>query len=122
MSAEERGENSSSPDISENENLISLSNQLSDPTLKSSTRILILISLTMNKQLSFVQLLALTGMGKGSLENHLEKLVSSGYITTRNVKTFGGTRQLVQITEKGLETSKSLLRTLKTIDLKEAKQ
>jgi DNA-binding MarR family transcriptional regulator len=117
MSAgEEKGE-SNSPNAPEDENLSSLSNQLSDSTLKSSTRILILISLTMNKKLSFVQLLALTGMGKGSLENHLEKLAASGYITTRNVKTFGGTRQFVEITEKGLETTKSLLRTLKTIEL-----
>ena len=122
MSAEEGGESSSSPNISKSESLKALSNQLSDSTLKSSTRILILISLTMNKHLSFVQLLALTGMGKGSLENHLEKLVSSGYVTTQNIKTFGGTRQLIQITEKGLEASKSLLRTLKTIDLEGAKQ
>lgn len=119
MSAEESG--NSSHNLSESENLKSLNEQLNDPALKSSTRILILISLTMNKQLSFVQLLALTGMGKGSLENHLEKLVSSGYIATTNVRTFTGMRQLVRITERGLETSKSLLQTLRTIDLEEVK-
>ena len=70
----------------------------------------------MNKQLSFVQLLTLTGMGKGSLENHLEKLTASGYVTARNVKTFGGTRQIVHITEKGLQTSKLLLQTLRGME------
>ena len=40
--------------VIENEALKSLSDQLSDPTLKSSARVLILISLTMNKKLSFV--------------------------------------------------------------------
>jgi DNA-binding MarR family transcriptional regulator len=85
---------------------------LSDPSLKSSTRILILISLALNRRMSFVRLLGLTGMGKGSLSNHLEKLESSGYVTTKTAKTFGGYRTTVEITDKGLEAYNDLLHTL----------
>ena len=94
------------------EALKELGEQLSDPSLKSSTRILILISLALNRKMSFVTLLGLTGTGKGSLFNHLEKLEASGYVTTRTIKTFGGYRANVEITEKGLEAYNSLLRTL----------
>lgn len=99
--------------------LKSLADQLSDPALKSSARILILISLSINKKLSFVELLGLTGLGKGSLQNHLEKLSSSQYVTTRNVKTFGGMRELVEITGKGQEVCRSLLTGLKNVGEKE---
>jgi DNA-binding MarR family transcriptional regulator len=94
------------------EALKDLGEQLNDPSLKSSTRILILISLALNRKMSFVALLGLTGIGKGSLFNHLEKLEASGYVATRTVKTFGGYRTSVEITEKGLVAYNSLLRTL----------
>jgi DNA-binding MarR family transcriptional regulator len=106
-------------DITEDESLRSLSDQLSDPCLKSSARVLILISLIMNKRLSFVQLLALTGLGKGSLENHIQKLETSGYLTSKNVKTFGGMREWVEITEKGLQVTKQLLETLRGVGHRE---
>jgi DNA-binding transcriptional ArsR family regulator len=60
------------------EALKDLGEQFSDPALKSSTRVLILISLALNRRMSVVRLLSLTGTGKGSLSNHLEKLERSG--------------------------------------------
>ena len=65
-----------------------LREQFSDPTLRSSTRVLILISLALNRKMTFVGLLTLTGVGKGSLSNHLEKLESSGFITISTKETF----------------------------------
>lgn len=95
----------------------SLKKQLGDPSLKSSTRVLILILLTMNKKMSSVELRALTGLGKGSLENHLEKLATAGYVSTRNVKSFGVTHQTVEVTEKGLESCRTLLRRIQSLDV-----
>jgi DNA-binding MarR family transcriptional regulator len=85
------------------DDLKALGEQLSDPTLKSSTRILILISLALNKKLGFIDLLNLTGTGKGSLSNHLEKLEASGYVKSKRTMTFGGPRIIVEITEKGIK-------------------
>jgi DNA-binding MarR family transcriptional regulator len=89
-----------------------LGEQLSDPSFKSSTRVLILISLALNKRLGFVDLLNLTGMGKGSLSNHLEKLETAGYINSKSLMTFGGSRVVYEITQKGIETYGNLLRIL----------
>jgi DNA-binding transcriptional ArsR family regulator len=94
-----------------------LNQQLSDPSLKSSTRILILILLAMNKKLSASQLRSLVGLGKGSLENHLSKLESAGLIHVRSVRSWGGSHQVVEITEKGLEDCKMLLRRIHSLDL-----
>jgi DNA-binding MarR family transcriptional regulator len=99
------------------ETIRSLSEQLGDPGLKSSTRVLILILLTMNRKMNSVELRALTGTGKGSLENHLEKLEVAGYVRMRNVKSFGGLRQTVEITEKGLQSCRTLLRRIQSLDL-----
>ena len=83
--------------------------------MKSSTRILILFSLALNGKLGFVDLLNLTGMGKGSLSNHLEKLEVSGYIRTKNVMTFSGSRIVAEITEKGMQSYNELLTLLKQL-------
>jgi DNA-binding MarR family transcriptional regulator len=100
---------------SERDALKSLSEQFNDPCLKSSTRVLILFSLALNKRLGFVDLLKLTGTGKGSLSNHLEKLESSGYIKQRTQMTFGGSRIVAEITAKGLESYDTLLSSLKKL-------
>ena len=89
-----------------------LGEQFSDPSFKSSTRVLILISLALNKRLGFVDLLNLTGMGKGSLSNHLEKLETAGYVHSKQVMTFGGSRVVYEITQKGIDTYGNLLETL----------
>jgi DNA-binding MarR family transcriptional regulator len=97
------------------ESLSSLNQQLNDPALKSSARILILISLTINRKMSFGELLALTGLGKGSLENHLEKLEEQAYIVRKNTKTFDGTRQVVLITAPGEQVCRLLMRRLQDV-------
>lgn len=83
-----------------------------DQCLKSSARIPIPFSLALNSKLGFVELLNLTGIGKGSLSNHLEKLKASGYIGTRSTMTFGGPRIVAEITQKGLELYKTLAMTV----------
>ncbi len=87
------------------ETIRSLNEQLSDSTFKSSTRILILVLLALSRRLSSVELRTLTGLGKGSLENHLHKLEGFGYVRMSNAKSIGArgsTRQMVEITEKEL--------------------
>jgi DNA-binding MarR family transcriptional regulator len=85
--------------------------------LRSSSRILILILLAMNKKTTATELRALTGLGRGSLENHLEKLESAGYVKTKNVKSFSGWRQTVEITQEGLEGCRELLRTIRALNV-----
>jgi DNA-binding MarR family transcriptional regulator len=97
----------------------SLNQQLSDPSLKSSTRILMLILLTMNKKMSSSELRALMGLGKGSLENHLEKMEAAGQVTIRKSKSFSGNgmSQTVEVTGKGLRDCKVLLEKIRGLDV-----
>lgn len=92
--------------------LQALREQFNDPSLKSSTRVLILVSLGLNHKMTYMDLLTLAGVGKGSLSHHLEKLESSGYIVMRTRATFSGNRTTIEITEKGLEAYDSLVRTM----------
>jgi DNA-binding MarR family transcriptional regulator len=94
------------------DDLKALGDLLSDPCLKSSTRILILISLALNKKLGFTDLLHLTGIGKGSLSNHLEKLEAAEYVKTRRTMIFGGHRIVIEITQKGIEAYDSYVTTV----------
>lgn len=94
------------------DDLKTLGDLLSDPCLKSSTRILILISLALNKKLGFTDLLHLTGIGKGSLSNHLEKLEAAEYVKTRRTMIFGGHRIVIEITQKGIEAYDSYVTTV----------
>lgn len=71
----------------------------------------------MNKKSTATELRAITGLGKGSLENHLEKLESAGLVKTKNVKSFSGWRQTVEITLEGLETCQELLRSIKILSV-----
>ena len=95
----------------------SLNDQLNGDTLKSSGRILILILLAMNKKSTATELRALTGWGKGSLQNHLEKLESAGYVKTKNVKSFTGWRLNIEITEEGLDECRKLLGTIRGLNV-----
>lgn len=85
-----------------------LGERVNEPALKSSVRILILISLALNKHLAFTDLLELTGLGKGSLSNHLDKLEASGLIKSKILRTFGGYRTIITITPKGIEAYRGL--------------
>ncbi len=105
------------PKIPSAEAIRSLNEQLSDPSLKSSARILILILLAMNKKLSAKELRSLVGLGKGSLENHLSKLEAAGFVKVRSVRSWGGTHQVVEITKKGKENCKALLKKIHNLDI-----
>jgi len=70
--------------------------------------------------MSAVQLRTLTGLGKGSLENHLNKLESFGYVKISYTKSMGARgvpRQTVEITSKGLEGCRELLRSIKRLSV-----
>jgi DNA-binding MarR family transcriptional regulator len=84
---------------------------LQDP-LRSSVRVLILISLGMNRRLSFTDLLELTGSSKGSLSHHLDQLSAAGLLRSRMVFTLAGPRIQVEITPQGLSVYDRLCRTL----------
>ena len=110
--------NGGQPDAMPNgEAIKSLNEQLADPTFKSSTRILILILLAMNKKLNATELRSFVGLGKGSLENHLAKMEASGLIRVRSIRSWGGVHQVVEITEKGLEECRSLLSKIHSLNV-----
>lgn len=77
--------------------------KLREPVLKSSTRMLMIISLSIHKKLTFTELLQLTSVGKGSLSNHIEKLQEVGLVRSRTVFSFSGPRLVIEITESGKE-------------------
>jgi len=83
--------------------LETLGQQLNESVMKSSVRLIILISLAINRKLSFSDLLTITASGKGSLSNHLEKLQKNGLITIKTVLRKNGPRISIEITETGLE-------------------
>jgi DNA-binding MarR family transcriptional regulator len=98
----------------------SLNEQLGDSALKSSTRILMLVLLAQARRMSSVELRTLTGLGKGSLENHLNKLESFGYVKISNAKSLGARgspRQIVEITEKGLSACRTLVKSISGLAL-----
>jgi DNA-binding MarR family transcriptional regulator len=109
---EEGEESKGAPSQEAGDALKSLGSQFSDPSLKSSTRILILMSCALNRKLGFTDLLSLTGTGKGSLSNHLEKLEASGYVNMKTTMTFGGPRVVIEITEAGMAVYNNLVETL----------
>ncbi|HLI45676.1 MAG TPA: MarR family winged helix-turn-helix transcriptional regulator [Geobacterales bacterium] len=88
---------------------IELSDLFQDQALKSSVRLLILILLALNKRLGFTELLEIIGTGKGSLSNHIDKLVMNGYAKTKTILTLSGPRKVVEITEKGMQVYEKYL-------------
>lgn len=92
-----------------------LGGQLNDPALKSSARLLILVSLAINGRLSFLDLMRLTDLGKGSLSHHLEKLESAQYIKTRRVMVWGGHRVVAEITDEGLRAYAGYINAMKAL-------
>jgi DNA-binding MarR family transcriptional regulator len=110
-------DNPANPDPTSARTVQSLNEQLSNAGLRSSSRVLILILLAMNKRSTASELRVLTGLGRGSLENHLEKLESAGYVKTKNVKSFSGWRQTVEITQAGLDGCRELLRTIQALNV-----
>lgn len=106
--------------IASDETIKSLNEQLSDSTFKSSTRIMILVLLAQARRMSSVELRTLTGLGKGSLENHLNKLESFGYVRISNSKSIGARGsplQTVEINEKGLDACRNLVKNISSLSL-----
>ena len=98
----------------------SLNEQLNESTFKSSSRILILVLLAQARRMSSVELRTLTGLGKGSLENHLNKLEGFGFVRISNAKSIGARgspRQMVEITEKGLDACRALVKSMSSLAL-----
>jgi DNA-binding PadR family transcriptional regulator len=78
------------------------------------------VLLAVARKMSSVKLRTLTGVGKGSLENHLDKLESHGYVKISNSKSFGARgspRQVVEITEKGLDACRALVKSMSSLEL-----
>jgi DNA-binding PadR family transcriptional regulator len=71
----------------------------------------------MNRKLSASELRSFVGIGKGSLENHLAKLEASGLIRIRSIRSWGGTHQVAEITEKGLRDCRALLRKIHNLEV-----
>jgi DNA-binding MarR family transcriptional regulator len=106
--------------MAKDETIKSLNDQLGDSALKSSTRILMLVLLAQARRMSSVELRTLTGLGKGSLENHLNKLESFGYVEISNAKSLGGRgspMRTVEITEKGLSACRTLVKSISGLAL-----
>lgn len=98
----------------------SLNDQLSEPTFKSSTRIMILVLLAQARRMRSVELRTITGLGKGSLENHLNKLEGFGYVVISSAKSIGGrgsSMQTVEITSKGLDACRALVNSISSLSL-----
>jgi len=81
--------------------LASLGEQFSREELRSSVRILIMLSLGVNRRMGFLALLRLSHCAKGSLSYHLKQLEDAGLLRTSTVFTLGGPRVVAEITEKG---------------------
>ncbi len=79
-----------------------LSTLLNEPVMKSTARLSILITLALNRKLTFTELLTITSIGKGSLSNHIEKLESNGLVNVRTILRSSGPRVIIEITEKGV--------------------
>jgi DNA-binding MarR family transcriptional regulator len=94
-----------------------LNQQLGYPPLRSSTRIMILMLLSIHGKITLVELRNFTGLGRSSLGNHLEKLELAGYIRTKVINSFVGKRQVFEITEKGLEECRTLLDRIRSLSI-----
>ena len=92
--------------------LRALGEELHEEALRSSARVLILLSLGMNRRVGFTDLLELTRVGKGSLSHHLARLSEGGLVASRTVFTLGGPRVAVEITPRGEQVYRRLLKAL----------
>jgi DNA-binding MarR family transcriptional regulator len=109
LSPDSRGDPSSPDDLR------ALGDFLLQEPLKNSVRVLILVSLGINRHLGFTDLLELTGVSKGSLSHHLDQLGGAGFVRSGMVFTLAGPRVRVEITAQGLEVFERLTQTLAQI-------
>lgn len=95
--------------------LESLGNSLKEPVMKSTARLTILITLAINRRLTFTDLQKITSMGKGSLSNHIEKLQAGKLVRTRTVLSPSRPRMIVEITKEGLDAYNNYIMILKKL-------
>jgi len=99
------------------EALASIGEQLSQEELRSSVRVLIMLSLGVNRRMSFAALLRLSHCAKGSLSYHLAQLEEAGLLRTSTVFTLGGPRVLAEITETGRARYSGLIDELRRLPI-----
>jgi DNA-binding MarR family transcriptional regulator len=95
--------------------LRALGDQLQSEVLRHSHRVLLLLSLGVNRRLGFTELLQLTHLGKGSLSHHLDQLERAGLVRSRGVFTFAGPRVVIEITDAGDATFRRLTQALSDV-------
>jgi DNA-binding MarR family transcriptional regulator len=95
--------------------LSQLAEEITTTPFKSSIRLIIIMSLGIGKRMRLTDLMKLTGCGKGSISNHINKLEKFGFVTTRDVSIFTSPRIVVEITNKGEEFYNSYLDMLERI-------
>ena len=95
--------------------LSQLAEEITTTPFKSSIRLIIIMSLGIGKRIRLADLMKLTGCGKGSISNHINKLEKFGFVTTRDVSIFTSPRIVVEITKKGEEFYNSYLYMLERI-------
>jgi len=95
--------------------LAGLGDQFAQEEFRSSARLLIMLSLGVNRRLGFTALLELTHLGKGSLNYHLKQLEAAGLVRVTMVLTLGGPRVAVDITEKGGTQYQGLIEELRRL-------
>ena len=83
--------------------LTQLAEEITATPFKSSVRLIMIMSLGISKRMKLTDLMKVTGCGKGSISNHIDKLEQSGFITTREISFFKSPRIIVEITKKGEE-------------------
>ena len=87
---------------SELKNLLrQISVELSNTPLTSSSRLIIIMSLAIDKRMKLSDLMKVTGCGKGSIENHVSKLEEGGFVRTEKISFFKSPRVYAQLTDKG---------------------
>ena len=96
---------------SELKNLLrQISVELSNTPLTSSSRLIIIMSLAIDKRMTLSDLMKVTGCGKGSIENHISKLEEGGFVRTEKVSFFKSPRVYAQLTDKGRTFYENYLR------------
>ncbi len=92
-----------------------LSQKLGEPVMKSSQRLLIIITIWYSGRMRFHELQRTLNMGKGSLSNHLETLSRNGLIKTRDIITLSGPGKMVELTDAGKDAVKEYIDLMKIL-------
>ena len=78
-----------------------ISVEISNKPMDSSSRLIIIMALAVSKRMKLSDLMKVTGCGKGSIENHISKLESYGFIKTEKISFFKSPRVYAELTDSG---------------------